>query len=163
METSTNYERCQAELRRLKINYQQVNHPAVETCEQADQYIKGYEGARTKTMLLTDKHHYYLLLMGEEARMDFKALRDKFGSRRLSLAKPAELASELGLHPGSVSPLGLLNSTDPDLRVYLDRQLLATPTWIVHPNDNTHTVFLKQEDLLRFITAQGYDYQVIDL
>ena len=158
------YDQCINELKRLGIDYSMVDHPAAETTEQADKYIEGYEGARTKTMFLHDKKkNHYMVIMDDAKRMDFKKFQEISGAKRISMAKDEEITSELGLRPGSVSPLGLLNSTDPDLRVYLDRQLLATPTWIVHPNDNTHTVFLKQEDLLRFITAQGYDYQVIDL
>lgn len=47
---------CVAEkLKELNIQYQLVEHETALTTEQADKFIEGIEGARTKTMFLTNK------------------------------------------------------------------------------------------------------------
>lgn len=50
----------------------------------------------------------------------------------------------MGLIPGAVTPLGVLNDEEHRVEVCLDRDFLAEPGKIgVHPNDNTATVWLK--------------------
>lgn len=47
---------CVAEkLKELNIQYQLVEHEPALTTEQADKFIEGIEGVRTKTMFLTNK------------------------------------------------------------------------------------------------------------
>jgi len=47
---------CVAEkLKELNIQYQLVEHEPALTTEQADKFIEGIEGIRTKTMFLTNK------------------------------------------------------------------------------------------------------------
>ncbi len=158
------YEQSINELKRLGIDYSVVDHPAAETTEEADKYIEGYEGARTKTMFLHDKKkNHYMVIMDDAKRMDFKEFQEISGAKRISMAKDEELTSELGLRPGIVSPFGLMNNDSHDVKVYVDQMVLDEPIWTFHPNENTHTIFLKNEDVLRFITAQGFEYQVIDL
>lgn len=48
-------EQVKKALDKLHINYQIVRHPAVYTTEEADRYIEGITGMRTKTMFLTNK------------------------------------------------------------------------------------------------------------
>ena len=49
------YQKVKAKLDELGINFDVVEHPPVLTTEQADSYIEGLEGVRTKTMFLTNK------------------------------------------------------------------------------------------------------------
>lgn len=42
-------------LKELNIAYEVVEHPPVLTTEDADRFIEGKEGVRTKTMFLTNK------------------------------------------------------------------------------------------------------------
>ena len=158
------YDQCINELKRLGIDYSMVDHPAAETTEQADKYIEGYEGARTKTMFLHDKKkNHYMVIMDYAKRMDFKKFQEISGAKRISMAKDEEITSELGLRPGIISPFVLMNNASHDVKVYVDQMVLDEPIWTFHPNENTHTIFLKNEDVLRFITAHGFEYQVIDL
>ena len=48
-----NYEVVKQELDNLQIPYELVNHEPALTMGQADSFIKGVEGVRTKTMFLT--------------------------------------------------------------------------------------------------------------
>ena len=62
----------------------------------------------------------------------------------------------LGLIPGAVMPLGLLNDRVHKATFWLDQSFLEGSGLIgVHPNDNTATVWLKTEDLLRLLRENG--------
>ena len=68
------------------------------------------------------------------------------------------------LTPGSVTPLGLLNDETRSVRFYLDADFLLPPGRIgVHPNDNTATVWMQAEDLLRILRGQGTPVETAQL
>lgn len=47
---------------------------------------------------------------------------------------------------------GLLNDKDLKIKFYLDKDFLKNKQIIgIHPNDNTATIFLKVEDLIKII------------
>lgn len=54
-------------LNELGIKVQIVEHEPALTTEQADKFIEGIEGVRTKTMFLTNrkKKNFYLVIMDE--------------------------------------------------------------------------------------------------
>lgn len=158
------YKQIMDELHRLGISYDMVDHPAAETTEEADRYIAGHEGVRTKTMFLKDKKkHFYLLIMDDKKRLDFREFQDLTGAKRVSMAHPSDIKEQLGLVPGIISPFGLLNNEGHNIRVLFDKEMLAEPILTFHPNENTHTIFLKTADVERFVKEEGYDYEVIDL
>ena len=70
----------------------------------------------------------------------------------------------LGLAAGSVTPLGVLNDEERKVTVFLDRDFFDEPGMIgVHPNDNTATVWLKTEDLVRLIEDHGNRIHVVPI
>lgn len=159
------YEQVINELDRLGIKYGMVDHPAAETTEEADKYIEGHEGVRTKTMFLKGKkYHFYLVIMDDKKPMKFKEFEELTGAKRVSMARPDDLKEQLGSHAGVVSPFGLMNNEAHNVQVYFDKDMLAeSPVLTFHPNVNTHTIFIKTSDLLDFIKEQGYEPETIDL
>ena len=88
--------------------------------------------------------------------MDLKAFRRQHATRPLSFASENELKDILGLVPGAVTPLGILNDAEHRVQLYLDEAFLDSPGLIgIHPNDNTATVWLKTEDLIAIIQEHG--------
>ena len=62
----------------------------------------------------------------------------------LTFASDQDLMDMLGLIPGAVTPLGLLNDREHKVTFWLDKSFLEGSGLIgVHPNDNTATVWLK--------------------
>ena len=55
------------------------------------------------------KKRYYLLVAHEDRAVDMKALQALIGSAVLSFASADRLFEMLGVYPGSVSPLALIN------------------------------------------------------
>lgn len=139
-----------------QIDYQVVNHPAVYTAEEADKYTADYHFARAKNLFLHDKHHLYLVMMRDDQRLDMKQLRQQLESGRLSFAKEQQLTAILGVTTGAVSPFNLLNDQQHQVKVVVDKGLLAeSPLIGCHPNVNTQTVIIKISDLLEMIRQWG--------
>ncbi|MDY5770311.1 MAG: hypothetical protein SPJ95_00365 [Anaerovoracaceae bacterium] len=49
------YKKVEQKLNELNISFEIVEHEPALTTEQADSFIEGIEGVRTKTMFLTNK------------------------------------------------------------------------------------------------------------
>ena len=81
-----------------------------------------------------------------------KAIRQQNGTQPLTFASDRDLMDLLGLIPGAVTPLGLLNDQDHKVAFWLDKSFLESSGLIgVHPNENTATVRLKTDDLLQLL------------
>lgn len=66
------YEKVVEMLNELDIPFEIVEHEPALTTEQADSFIEGIEGVRTKTMFLTNKKKTacYLVIMDDKKRLD---------------------------------------------------------------------------------------------
>ena len=161
-------EQCQLvydSLKKMNIPYEVIEHPPVLTTDEADKYIVGKEGVRTKSLFLTNKkkNEYYLVITESAKRLNMKELAVTLNEERLSFASPQRLMKKMALTPGRVSIFGLLNNAEHDIHVYFDRQILSERLISYHPNDNTKTIFITIEDMYKFLTAIGYEYTSIDL
>ena len=81
-----------------------------------------------------------------DKRVNLQQFREENGTRRLSFASPKDLNEKLGLEPGSVTPLGLLNDSRREIPFYLDSYFSDQPRIAAHPNDNTATIWLDPQD-----------------
>ena len=152
-------------LNQLNIAFQLVDHAPALTTEQADQFIEGIPGVRTKTMFLNNrkKTQFYLLIMDVSKRLDMAKFSQLVDTARVSLASAESLYDKMKLPPGVVSPFGLLNNPERDITVYIDRDIMAQERMSFHPNTNQKTIFLDTSDVLRFLDHLGYPARVIDL
>ena len=82
----TPYEIVKNKLDELNIEFQLVEHEAAFTTEQADKFIEGIEGVRTKTMFLTDKKktQWFLLVMDDVHRLDMARFEEITGAKRMA-------------------------------------------------------------------------------
>ncbi|MGM9926509.1 MAG: prolyl-tRNA synthetase associated domain-containing protein [Bacillus sp. (in: firmicutes)] len=152
-------------LHKMNIPYEVVEHPPALTTEEADSYIVGKEGVRTKTLFLTNKKKtaYYLVVMDDEKRLDMEHLAEMLNEKRISFGSPERLMKKMALKPGAVSIFGLLNNDEHDIKVYLDKEMLSEKLISFHANDNTKTLFISIEDMYKFLTAIGYEYAIVEL
>lgn len=145
-------------LSQRKFWHEITEHKAVyNMAELADIEIP-YPEADAKNLFIRDdkKRNYYLLSVKGDKRVDLKEFRKQHGTRALSFASENDLMAILGLIPGAVTPLGLLNDAEHKVTFFLDQDFLEQPGLIgVHPNDNTATVWLRTEDLLTILREHG--------
>lgn len=151
----------------LKINniwHEITEHDAVFNMEELDTVELPYPDRDAKNLFVRDDKHrsYYLITVKGDKRIDFKDFRKACGTRPLSFVKPDELADILGLIPGAVTPFGLLNDSEKKVVFYIDAAFKDGSGLIgIHPNDNTATVWLKAEDLIRIIQEHGNEVNVV--
>jgi Ala-tRNA(Pro) deacylase len=69
----------------------------------------------------------------------------------------------LGVIPGAVSPLALINDTDHQVTVILDKAMLTLTPLNYHPISNEMTTAIAPEDLMVFIRSCGHEPMVVDL
>ncbi|WP_042357126.1 prolyl-tRNA synthetase associated domain-containing protein [Bacillus rubiinfantis] len=159
------YQQVYNTLHQLNIPFEDVEHPPAFTTEEADHYITGKEGVRTKSLFLCNKKRtsYYLVIMDDAKRLDMDKLANLLDEKRLSFCSSEKLIQKMKTTPGEVSIFGLLNNDDRDIQVYFDKAILAESIMTFHPNDNTKTLFIATSDMFTFIESLGYRYHVVDL
>ncbi len=159
------YSKVVEKLEELAISFEVVEHEPALTTEQADSFIEGIEGVRTKTMFLTNKKKtaFYLVIMDDKKRLDMELLKDLIGANRIRMASPESLFEKMSLPAGVVSPFGLLNNADKDIQVYFDKEIMSERRMSFHPNTNEKTLFLDRTDLLKYLESIGYQAHIIEL
>lgn len=159
------YEQVKEELDKLNISYDMVEHPAVYTAEKADEYVRGKDGIRVKSLFLTDrkKRNFYLVFMADDKRLDMKRFAEIVGEKHVKFASEASLLEKLGLKPGFVSIFGLMNNHEKDVQVYFEKNIVGDEPLTFHPNDNTKTMFVKMDGLIKFLKDMGFEYHIIEM
>ncbi len=151
-------------LNKSGVNYEITEHKAVFNMEELGEVKLPYPEFDAKNLFVRDdkKQNYYLITVKGDKRVNLKEFRKKYGLRNLSFASAEELMKIMGLTPGSVTPLGLLNDEGHIVKFYLDSEFNGTLIG-VHPNDNTATVWLKSEDLIRIIKEHGNEVSLAEI
>ena len=101
------------------ITYQRVDHPPVYTVEESKKLNLGLEGGATKNLFLRDKKgkRHFLFCVEQSKQVDLKRVPKLIDSTNLSFASPERLQKHLGIKPGSVSLLALINDTEGQVEV----------------------------------------------
>lgn len=143
-----------------------TEHKAVYNMAEVAELEMPYPEADAKNLFVRDdkKRNYYLISVKGEKRVDLKEFKQKHGTRNLSFASEKDLMDIMGLIPGAVTPLGILNDSELKVKVYIDRDLCGENALIgVHPNDNTATVWMKTADLIMIIREHGNEVEVVEI
>ena len=153
-------------LKENNIWHEITEHKAVYNMAELAEVDTPYPEADAKNLFVRDdkKKNFYLITVRGDKRVNLKEFRKANGTRPLSFASGENLMDIMGLIPGAVTPLGILNDTEKKIHFYLDKHFLEEPGLVgVHPNDNTATVWLKTEDLIRIIEEHEHDVTLVSL
>lgn len=145
------------------VTYEVTEHKAVYNMDELAEVELLYPEADAKNLFVRDdkKSSYYLITVRGSKRVDLQEFRKSYGTRRLSFASAEDLGRLLELFPGSVTPLGLLNNAEKNVKLFLDSDFGEDDLIGVHPNENTATVWLKAGDLVRLIREHGNEVELI--
>lgn len=151
-------------LAQLGIAHRTVEHEPVFTVEQAKAHRGTLPGHHIKNLFLRNKKEEMWLVVALEDRvLDIKKLGETLGAGRLSFASPERLRTYLGVEPGSVTPLAVINDTGHKVNLALDRALHDGGPVNAHPLTNTMTSAIDAPDLMRFFAATGHVPRWVDL
>ncbi len=143
------------------IHYSRIEHPAVYTCEEAAQYRSDMPGVETKNLFLKDAAgSFYLVMTACEKRLDLKGLGQSIGAAKLHFGSPEQLLEVLGLTPGSVTVLALVNDPSHQVNLLIDDAYWPAQAYLCHPMVNTSTLVIPYDDLLRFFEITGHAVKI---
>ncbi|MBS1254708.1 MAG: Prolyl-tRNA editing protein ProX [Deltaproteobacteria bacterium] len=147
------------------VPYERHDHPAVFTVSEAKRLSPEMEGASTKNLFLRDKKgtRHFLVSVPQDKQVDLKELSSSLGASRLSFASPERLKTYLGIEPGSVSILALLNDTDKEVEVFIDNELWDAETILCHPLVNTSTLAVPRDGIKHFLEKTGHSVQLVEV
>ena len=148
-----------------RISLPRHEHPAVMTVEESERLVPPLLGAKTKNLFLRDKKglRHLLVTVPSTLAVDLNRLGEVLGVGRLGFASAERLSKHLGITPGSVSLLALLNDTAKKVEFVIDRTLWEADAVQAHPLVNTATMIIAHADLERFLAATGHPPKVIDV
>jgi Ala-tRNA(Pro) deacylase len=148
----------------LAIPYECHEHVAVYTSEQARRLIAPLPGASTKNLFLRDKkgQRHFLLTLDDTKALNLKTFSARLGVSNLSLASVERLKDRLGVEPGAVSLMALVNDPEHRVEVLIDREIWQAEALLCHPLVNTATLVIPLAGLRKFLEATGHTVRLVD-
>ena len=159
-------QRCYDYLDSLGIGYSAVNHDYANTIEQCRDVEKLLGCEICKNLLLTNRQmtDVYLLMMPGSKPFKTKYLSAQLGCARLSFASAEQMISLLGITPGSLSVMGLMNDSSNAVRLVIDSDLLKQEFIGCHPCINSSSMKIRRDDILNiFLPAVKHTPTFVDL
>lgn len=152
-------------LKDLEIVYELHHHPPTPTIEEAIKYWGKMEATHCKNLFFRNHkgNKHYLVIFEHTQQLAIRDLELKLKQGKLSFASEKRMTKYLGVKPGSVSLFGLVNDIENHVYVFLDKNLLQSDYLSFHPNDNTASLKISQEDFRKFIDWSGNQHEFLEL
>ncbi len=139
------------------------DHPAVFRVEEGLELKATMPGAHAKNLFLKDKKgKLWLISARQDTVIDLKRAPSLIGSDRLSFGNETLMWETLGVRPGSVTALGLVNDTDHRVSFVLDQALWEADIVNFHPLTNTATTGMAQGAFRKALELMGRQPVVVD-
>ena len=151
-------------LSNLHINYEKYEHDAVYTVDEAAALKVNMRGVHTKNLFLRDNKgkRHFLIVAPAEKEIALKAISDRIGAKRLGFASQERLKKYLGIDPGAVSPLAIINDLKNEVELYFDSSLQDKEIQC-HPLVNTETIVISMSNIKIFAQKTGHEILFVDL
>ncbi len=148
----------------LGIKAPTVPYPASHTVEEGKMLRGQMSGTFTKNLLLKDKKDkLFLLSVFEDRLIELKTLHKRIGaSGQLSFASAELMINLLGVMPGALTPLAIINDQNNRVTVMIDASLMEAEQVNFHPLVNTESTGLHPQELVKFIQSCGHEPVLID-
>lgn len=147
------------------FDYTVFEHPPIRTVAEGDTLEIPFAEDMTKNLFLRDskKRNYYIVTLPDHKQVSLKDVQTALGSTRLSFASEADLRDKIGLWPGAVTPLGALNDGTCTVEVAIDKEFAERGFIGVHPCDNSASVRLHTDDLIKLLREHGSPVHLLAL
>jgi Ala-tRNA(Pro) deacylase len=136
-------------LNEKNIPFEEFEHEAVYTCEQAAA-VRGLGTAKEgiKSLIFgTETGKFILVLNPGDRKIDTKKIARLEKVNRLFLASPEKVERLTGVPIGCVAPFGLKTR----LKTYLNEELLESEYLYFNPGSHTKTIKIKASDLQKVL------------
>jgi Ala-tRNA(Pro) deacylase len=105
----------------------------------------------------------WILVIPDSERADLKAIAAKLNSPRFSFCTPKEMMEDIGVKPGSVTPLAIANNDRHNVALVMDKKIVDNGVVNCHPMTNTATISIAYADLKKFAMHAGHEITVMEL
>ncbi|MDM8526322.1 prolyl-tRNA synthetase associated domain-containing protein [Desulfococcaceae bacterium HSG8] len=148
-----------------EIEYERYDHPPVFTVEDVNRLIPSLPGAKTKNLFLYDGkgRRHFLVSVGDEKMVDLKGLKTMLGVNRLTFCSPERLKNYLGVDPGCVSALAIMNDRGKDVELVIDKTLWESDAFQFHPLVNTSTLVISKAGIKHFAARTDHQINIVDV
>lgn len=148
-----------------RIEATRHEHAPVMTVAESERLVPPLPGAKSKNLFLRDKKgaRHFLVTVPYDLAVDLDALALQLGAGRLGFASADRLMKHLGVAPGSVSMLALVNDAANAVELVVDRRLWEAEAVHAHPLVNTATMVIPHGELERFLAATGHSPRVAQI
>ncbi len=148
----------------LKIKFKIFEHPPFFTVDEAKGHRKSMLGFHTKNLFLRDKKKKnYLVVAHEDRIINLAKLTERINSSRLSFGSKERLFEELGVFPGAVTPLSVINNRKKNINICLDSEMTGKDTIFCHPLVNDRTISLSYRSLLTYFEYLELSFDTVNL
>ena len=157
---------CYDLLDSLGVLYTRVDHSHADTIEacHAVEQVLGWPVCKNLFLCNRQKTQYYLLMLEGDKVFKTKDLSKQLGVARLSFAGPEDMVELLGVHPGSVTVLGLMNDKAQKVQLVMDKPIYEAANVACHPCISTSTLCFSRQDLMeKLLPAMDHSPIVVDL
>lgn len=106
--------------------------------------------------------HFYHIIAAYTTRVELKKTGNVLDAKDLHFADAELLKQYLGVEPGSVRPLALINGKEYVVQVIVDADIFDQEYIQMHPLKNDATVVITSKDLIKFFELINRSYLVYD-
>ncbi len=158
-----------AQLEAWGLGYVLHEHVPLRTVEDAKSVeaamaVPGEAAFRVKNLYLRDKKkRNYLVTLEQDREIDLKALGKQLGVGGLSFGSADRLMQNLGVRPGAVTPLAMINGAEHGVRFFVDGAVKEAEKIYMHPLVNDRTVAMPVADLWVFFEKLGVVPEKLEL
>ncbi|MCF8367480.1 MAG: prolyl-tRNA synthetase associated domain-containing protein [Bacteroidales bacterium] len=149
-------------LKELNIPYKYNEHPPAPTIEEAKKYWKDLKATHCKNIFFRNHkgNRHYLVILEHTQDLRIHDLEKRLKQGKLTFASPKRMMKYLGITPGSVSPLALINDKENHVHVFLDENLKKSEKISFHPCINTASLVIDFKDFEKFLNycKNTYEY-----
>lgn len=141
------------------------SHQPVMTVAESERLLPSFPGTKTKNLFLRDNkgRRHFLVTVPHSLAVDLAALGEVLAARHLGFASPERLQRYLGVTPGAVSLLALVNDRVHAVEFVIDSTLWEADVVHAHPLRNDATMLVSHNELERFLAATGHEPRIIQI
>ena len=146
------------------IEYKLFNHEPLFSVSESKSYQdiifpNDINSVHIKNLYLRDKKKQnFLITCEQDKNIALKKIKEVIECERLSFGSEERLFEFLGVLPGSVSPFCMLNGSRKNVKFICDYGLKKFKKIFLHPFVNDKTIYLKLNDLEKFL--RNHDIQI---
>lgn len=153
-------------LQSLNISFEHISHAPAMTMDDLKETEQSLGAPFCKNLFLANRQQteFYLLLIRGDKRFRTAEVSKKLGVSRLSFGNEDRLYELLGVHPGAITPMGLVFDEKHEVHLLVDRDLLELERICVHPCVNTESLVMHISDLTQvFFSYTGHAPEYLEI